>query len=54
MEVYEGIADPAGFSRHLTQAVDEYDIEMFIEGARHVECFIDSGAIPPACDRNTR
>jgi hypothetical protein len=49
MEVYEGITDPDRFTRLLAQVVDEYDIEMFIDGPRHTECFIDTTAIPAAC-----
>jgi hypothetical protein len=49
MEVYAGIADPDGFARRLDQAVSEYDIDMFIDGARHVECFADDAPIAAAC-----
>lgn len=49
MEVYEGIADPDAFARRMLQVVDEYDVEMFIDGARHVECFVDTAAVPAAC-----
>ncbi len=54
MEVHEGVADPVVFTRLMAQAVDEYDIEMFIDGARHVECFQDTDTIPPACATNTK
>lgn len=39
MEVYEGVADSGAFERQLAQAVDEFDVEMFCEDARHLECF---------------
>lgn len=49
MEVYEDIADVASFSWQLAASVDEYDIEMFIDGPRHTECFVDSAAVAVAC-----
>jgi hypothetical protein len=49
MEVYEGIADPDLFTLRMAQVVDEYDIEMFIDGRRHVECFVDTAMVPAAC-----
>lgn len=49
MEIYEGISEVDQFARRLAQAVDEYDIDMFIDGARHTECFVDSATIPAHC-----
>lgn len=49
MEIYEGFGDIELFSQHLAQAVDEYDIEMFIEGSRHTECFVDSASTKAHC-----
>jgi hypothetical protein len=40
MEVYTDVADPDAFQARLRQAVDEYDVEMFIDGPRHTECFV--------------
>ena len=39
MESYEGIMDPETFSHELARAVEEYDVNVFIEGERHLECF---------------
>ena len=49
MEVYAGVADAAAFERRLLQAVDEFDVEMFLDGPRHSECFIADSPIPAAC-----
>jgi hypothetical protein len=39
MEIYEMVANPQTFERLLNQAVDEFDIAMFVDGTRHLECF---------------
>ena len=39
MEAYEGVVDPDAFERELAQAAYEYDVGVFIDGERHVECF---------------
>lgn len=39
MEVYEGVSDPDRFERLLDQAADEFDVEMFMETPRKLECF---------------
>lgn len=49
MEVYEGVAEPARFERLLQQAVDEFDLGMFIDGIRHTECFLGDAAPAAAC-----
>jgi hypothetical protein len=49
MEIYQDIADADLLARRLAQAVDEFDVEMFIDGARHTECFVDSATIPATC-----
>lgn len=49
MEIYQDIADADLFARRLAQAVDEFDVEMFIDGGRHTECFTDSATIPTSC-----
>lgn len=49
MEVYEGVAAPEAFERALGQALDEFDVEMFLDGPRHGECFLADAAVPPAC-----
>ncbi|TNF52480.1 MAG: DUF4936 family protein [Gammaproteobacteria bacterium] len=49
MEVYADVAEPEAFSHRLRQAVDEYDIEMFIDGPRHTECFRGEPLPIPAC-----
>lgn len=40
MESYGGIADRENFLRELAAVAEEYDVGMFIEGDRHVECFV--------------
>jgi len=49
MEVYEGIDDPDAFALELTRLVDQYDLEMFVDGSRHTECFEAGDAVSPAC-----
>ncbi len=40
MEVYAEVGDAEQFEQLLRQTVDEFDVEMFIEGQRCTECFI--------------
>ena len=40
MEIYESVAEPARFEHLLRQAVDEFDVEMFVDGSRKQECFV--------------
>ncbi len=47
MEVYEGVAEPEGFERLLNQAADEFDLAMFIDGPRKLECFTGGSPVPP-------
>lgn len=49
MEVYEGVPEAEAFERSLAQALDEFDVEMFLDGARRTECFIAESPIPAAC-----
>ena len=49
MEVYEGVVDAEAFERLLDQALDKYDVEMFLDGARCFECFIDDTHVPADC-----
>lgn len=49
MEVYEDVAEPARFEHLLQQAVDEFDLGMFIDGIRHAECFLGGMAAESAC-----
>jgi hypothetical protein len=49
MEVYEGVVEPGFFERSLGQALDEFDVEMFLDGARRTECFLADTPIPAAC-----
>ena len=39
MEAYAGVTDPDAFERELARGVDEYDVSVFIDGERHIECF---------------
>lgn len=51
MEVYENISAPERFERLLDQAVDEFDLGMFIDGTRKMECFTGEPPVsqPPLC-----
>jgi len=49
MEIYLDVTDDAAFERLLQQAVDEYDVEMFIEGKRCTECFLGDTVIAAVC-----
>ena len=49
MEVYQGIADAVAFESRLTQAVDEYDVDMFVADERRVECFVEAPAVSSTC-----
>lgn len=49
METYPDVADTARFEHLLRQAVDEYDVEMFIDGNRCTECFLAESAIDAVC-----
>lgn len=49
MEIYDEVADPARFEAYLRQAVDEYDVEMFIDGRRTTECFLAGAPVASAC-----
>lgn len=49
MEVYEGVSETERFERLLGQAVDEFDLDMFLDGARHLECFAGEEAHAVAC-----
>jgi hypothetical protein len=40
METYEGITDATSFERELSKVADEYDVDVFLDGERHVECFL--------------
>lgn len=51
MEVYEQIPDPQRFERLLNQAVDEFDIALFADGNRHLECFTGDFPDAPLCVR---
>lgn len=39
MEIYEQVTDTDRFERLLNQAVDEFDVEIFLETPRKLECF---------------
>jgi len=46
MESYERVADPDTFSLELARAVDEFDVNVFIDGERHLECFHCDDTLP--------
>lgn len=39
MEIYTGIRDAEAFLGELSSVADEYEVGVFLEGERHVECF---------------
>jgi adenylate kinase family enzyme len=49
MEIYLDVTDAVIFERLLQQAVDEYDVEMFIDGKRCTECFLADAVIAASC-----
>jgi len=49
MEIYADVADPVRFEHLLQQAVDEFDVEMYIDGARCTECFDAGESVVAAC-----
>lgn len=49
MEVYEGVAETLDFDTLLAQKADEFDVAMFIDGVRRVECFRDDQVVPATC-----
>lgn len=54
MEIYEGVSEPERFERLLEQAADEFDLAMFLDGARHTECFLDDLAPAAYCRQDSR
>ena len=53
MEVYENVAEPGRFEGLLDQAVDEFDIALFAEDSRHLECFTGEEAQAQACRQDS-
>jgi hypothetical protein len=49
MEVYEEVNDPVRFERLIDQAVDEFDLDMFTESPRKLECFTGEAQGSMAC-----
>jgi len=49
MEVYEGVADGPAFERLMAEKVAEFDVDMFLDGPRRVECFLEGDAVISAC-----
>jgi len=49
MEIYADVADPDRFEHLLRQAVDEFDVEIFIDDARRTECFEAGESVVAAC-----
>ena len=44
MEIYEDVADPAGFEREIADALVRHGVARFLAGgARHVEAFVAAG-----------
>ncbi len=53
MEIYENVGEAKRFERLLVQAVDEFDLDMFLDGPRHIERFVGDYAPMAACDRDS-
>lgn len=53
MEVYAQVADAARFEPLLRQAVEEFDLDMFADSPRRLECFTGDAPADAACDRST-
>ena len=53
METYADVVDTVRFEHLLRQAVDEYDVEMFIDGNRCTECFLATEPVAAACAANS-
>jgi hypothetical protein len=53
MEIYERVADAGRFERLLDQAVDEFDLAMFLDGPRLAECFLGDSVPTAACGRDS-
>lgn len=49
METYSDVTDSVTFEHLLQQAVDEYDVDMFIDGKRCTECFLADATTMPVC-----
>lgn len=49
MECYAGIDDIAAFTRALDAQATARDVDMFIDGVRHLECFVDQGGVSADC-----
>lgn len=52
MEIYEQVQDPERFERLLKQAVDEFDLDMFLETPRKSECFTGEIQRKTVCGAN--
>jgi hypothetical protein len=52
MEVYEQVQDPVRFEHLLQQAVDEFDLDMFLETPRKAECFTGEIQRISVCNSN--
>lgn len=53
MEIYENVDETDRFERLLAQAVDEFDLDMFLDGPRHTECFLGDSALASSCGRDS-
>lgn len=49
LERYDDVTQPEVFEARLAQALDEFDVEMFLDGPRHTECFVTEAPVPAAC-----
>ena len=49
MEIYENVAEPQGFKRQMQELVERYDLEIFLDGGRHIECFLGEADAIRSC-----
>ncbi len=49
MEIYLDIPDQSTFDHQLKRALNEFDVDMFINGKRITECFIGNSVTPTHC-----
>jgi len=49
MEIHERIDDLPGYQRAMRQALDIYDLDLFIDGSRHIESFQEMPRTARAC-----
>lgn len=49
MEIHARVGDPGRYQRAMRQALDIYDLDLFIDGARHIENFREAARPARGC-----